>query len=60
MNVGVNRQRGQEETREPAHGEQANKAQGVKHGRLVGDGTLVKRRRPVEDLDRGRDGHEQS
>ena len=53
MNVDVDGQGGQEEAGEASHGEQTDEAQGVKHGRLVRDGSLVKSRRPVENLDGG-------
>ena len=60
MDVDVNSERSQKQARQTAHGEQANEAKGVKHGRLVGDGTLVERGRPVKNLDGGRDGHREA
>jgi hypothetical protein len=60
VNVSVHGERRQEEARQPTHGEQANKAQGVKHGRLVGNGTLVERGRPVKHLDGGGNRHQEA
>ena len=60
VHVRVNGQRGQEKAGQPAHGEKADEAQRVKHGRLVGDRPFVKRGGPVEDLDGGGDGHQEA
>ena len=37
VQVDVNRERREEQAREAAHGEQADEAQGIEHGRFVGN-----------------------
>ena len=54
--VDIDAESGQEQSREAAHGEQANEAEGIEHGRVVMDGALVESGGPVEDFDGGGDG----
>src|SRR5260370_16010782 len=49
---------GEEEAGRAADDEEADETEGVKHGRVPGDGTFVEGRGPVEDLNRRRDGHQ--
>ena len=58
VDVEVRRQNGQRQTRQPADGEHEEEPQGVEHGRLQHDRTLVERGQPVPDLDRRGDGHQ--
>src|SRR6266478_1703812 len=58
MDMNINRQRREKKPGEPADGKKSNEAQSVKHRRLKGDRTFVKRGRPIEDFDSGRDRHE--
>src|ERR1044072_9725631 len=44
---------------QPADQKQPDKSETVKHRRLVRDRALIKRRRPVKDLDRRWDRHDQ-
>ncbi len=50
--VNVGARRAKKDARHAADGEQAHEAEGVEHRRLKGDGPLVEREGPVEDLDR--------
>ena len=53
-------ERRQEQAGQAADREQADEAERVEHRRLEGDRALVERRRPVEDLDRRRDRHQEA
>ena len=55
----VDAQRGQHQSGQPAHGEEGHEAQGVEHRGLESDRRLVKRGRPIEDLDRRGHGHQE-
>src|SRR6202041_2527183 len=52
VEVHVCRERRQEQSREAAHGEQPDKAEGIEHWRVVGNRTFIERRSPVENLHR--------
>src|SRR5579863_341409 len=60
VQVNVRGKRGEEKSGEAAHGKQADEAECVEHGRLVGDGAFVECCRPIEDFDGRRDGHEKT
>ena len=51
-------ERREHDARQAADREDADEAEGVEHRGLPDDRALVERRRPVEDLHRGGDGHE--
>jgi hypothetical protein len=53
-------ERRQEHPGQPAHGEQANKAHGVEHGRGIGHGAFVHRRGPIEYFDGRRNGDQEA
>ena len=54
----VDAEAGHEQAGEAADGEEADKAEGIEHGRGVRDRPLIQSGRPVEDLDGGGDGDE--
>ena len=55
--MNINCQSGQEQAGHTSNGEQSDEAQRIQHRRVVGDRGFVKRCRPVEDLDCGRNRH---
>src|SRR5581483_4583436 len=55
--VNVQPQRGQEKHGHPPDGKQTYKAEGIEHRRVIGYRTLIECCRPVEYLDRRRDGY---
>src|SRR5260370_39096146 len=58
--MNVSRERGEKEAGQPSHGEEPDKPQRVEHRGVIRDGTLMKRGRPVEDLDGGGNGHSEA
>ncbi len=56
--VDVHAQRPEKYPGKAADREQAHEAEGIQHRRLEGDGTLIESRRPVEDFDCRRHGHQ--
>src|SRR5262245_38864025 len=60
MHMDIDTESGEKQTRQAADGEETNKAQRVKHGRIVRDGPFVKCRGPIENLDRRRYGNQKT
>src|ERR1700722_7708267 len=54
IQVYVGGERRMKQTREPSHGKEADKTQGVKHGSIVRNRSFVERGRPIENLHGGR------
>src|SRR5262245_36972609 len=55
MNVDVESDGREKHSGQATNGEEANEPKGVKHRGLVGNGTLIKCGRPIEDFNGGRD-----
>ncbi len=60
VDVHVDAQRGEEQAGQSADGEEADESQGIEHRRVERDRAFVKRGGPVEDLDGGRNRHEEA
>ena len=60
MKVNIDCKRREEQTGQSADREQPDETHRVEHGRVVGNGTFVESGRPVEDLDRGWNRHQEA
>ena len=58
--VDIDRKGSEHQAGHTADGEERDKTESVKKGRVEGDVALVERGRPIEDLDRGGDGDEKA